>query len=176
MVEMNRNYCILIGQLLFLTVVGARDRLEALPCAIITSLAHFVWLAAFAWIGTMFFSLVENHSQPFFFPAVEGYMLFVALVVVFDRGQTGKRWHFFAICYVAAAAIAGITVGIAGGKSEIYDGYFREDACWLDGGYLWAFIGPVAVVLVFNTVILVKALMEAYRVRTRKFRGKKAFL
>ncbi len=52
MVEMNRNYCILIGQLLFLTVVGARDRLEALPCAIITSLAHFVWLAAFAWIGT----------------------------------------------------------------------------------------------------------------------------
>ena len=100
-------------------------------------------------------------------------MLFVALVVVFDRGQTGKRWHFLAICYVAAAAIAGITVGIAGGKSEIYDGYFREDACWLDGGYLWAFIGPVAVVLVFNTVILVKALMEAYRVRTWKFKGKR---
>ena len=57
-----------------------------------------------------------------------------------------------------------MTVAAAAGTGDLYDGYFREDACWLDEGYLWAFIAPVAAVLLLNTVILVKALREAYRV------------
>ncbi len=98
-------------------------------------------------------------------------MLFVALVVVFDRGHHGKPWQFFLSGYGIPLLLTGITVGTAAIKGDTYDGYFREDACWLDGGYLWAFIGPVAVVLIFNTVILFKAMMEAYRVNQQRNGG-----
>ena len=50
-VELHRNYCILIGQCMFLSVVGLKDNLDEISCTIVTFLAHFVWMSAFAWTG-----------------------------------------------------------------------------------------------------------------------------
>ena len=49
--ELNRNYCMLLGQLLFLSVVGSEDRLSEGACAAVAAVTHFIWLAAFAWTG-----------------------------------------------------------------------------------------------------------------------------
>ncbi len=89
-------------------------------------------------------------------------------MIVFDRGHTGRSWHFYSAGYGVPLLGAGVTVAAAAAADDVYSGYFREDACWLDEGYIWAFIGPVAVVLVLNTGILVKALVEAYRVNRQR--------
>ena len=91
---------------------------------------------------------------------MEGFLLFVALVIVFDRAEE-KKWTLFAFGYGFPALLAGIPLAVALGKG---DDYIREDACWLDGNYIWAFIAPVTLVLIFNTGMLIKALWTAYQV------------
>ena len=44
--------------------------------------------------------------------------------------------------------------------------YFREDACWLNGYYIWGFKGPVILVLAGNIVVLAKGLYTAWKVLT----------
>ena len=51
MVELHRNYCLLIGQCMFLSVVGLKDNIDEISCTIVTFLAHLVWMSVFAWTG-----------------------------------------------------------------------------------------------------------------------------
>ena len=51
MVELHRNYCLLIGQCLFLSVVGLKDNIDEISCTIVTFLAHLAWMSVFAWTG-----------------------------------------------------------------------------------------------------------------------------
>jgi len=90
-------------------------------------------------------------------------LLFMALVVVFDKARE-RKWHFYSLGYGLPLVIAAVTIVVAAVKGDLYDGYFREDACWLDDNYLWAFMAPVSVVLALNTFILFKGMREAYKV------------
>ena len=51
-VDLNRNYLMIAGQGLFLTVVGMNDRFDVTTCIVITMITHFVWISVFVWTGT----------------------------------------------------------------------------------------------------------------------------
>lgn len=97
--------------------------------------------------------------------AVEGALLYRALVVVFDSSDD-YFWLILTSAYGAALTIAGSTLIINIVQSKKYETefYFREDACWLDNGYDWAFKGPVLLILVANTAILALGLYKSYAV------------
>ena len=50
-VDLNRNYLMIAGQGLFLTVVGMNDRFDVTTCIVITMVTHFVWISVFVWTG-----------------------------------------------------------------------------------------------------------------------------
>eukprot|EP00095_Tigriopus_kingsejongensis_P010627 maker-scaffold1028_size131186-snap-gene-0.43 protein:Tk10627 transcript:maker-scaffold1028_size131186-snap-gene-0.43-mRNA-1 annotation:"CIRL" len=141
-VELNRNYCLFIGQALFLTIVGMKDHFDVTSCIIITCLTHLAWMLVFAWT------------------AMEGFTLYRALVVVFDSGED-RFWIPYAVSYTASAIIVLVTLMVALLRG---DDYFREDACWLNDNYIWAFKGPVLAVLALNTLVLIIGLKAAYKV------------
>ncbi len=51
-VALNRDYCLLLGQSFFLTIVGLKNNSDATTCALITFVTHYMWMAVFAWTGT----------------------------------------------------------------------------------------------------------------------------
>jgi len=40
-------------------------------------------------------------------------------------------------------------------KEEVKNGYFREDACWLDDNYIFAFEVPVTLAIFFNSIAVI---------------------
>ena len=95
--------------------------------------------------------------------AVEGALLYRALVVVFDSSED-YFWIIITSAYGAAVTIAGSTLIVNLVQRPETEFYFREDACWLDSGYDWAFKGPVLIILVANTAILALGLYKSYAV------------
>ena len=97
------------------------------------------------------------------FTAIEGMLLYRALVVVFDSSEE----HNWLLCLSAYGVSVTITVSTLiinlvqskGGESYFY---YREDACWLAQNYDWAFKGPVLLIVIVNTAILVLGLYKAY--------------
>ncbi len=84
--------------------------------------------------------------------------------MVFDSGEE-HYWMLYVAGYGLSLVVSASTIIasiVQGGWSEGL--YFREDACWLDGDYIWAFRAPVIGVLAFNTVILAIGLFKAYQV------------
>eukprot|EP00094_Tigriopus_californicus_P003179 TCALIF_03060-PA protein Name:"Similar to LPHN3 Latrophilin-3 (Homo sapiens)" AED:0.38 eAED:0.40 QI:0/0.16/0/0.57/0.83/0.71/7/0/1072 len=142
-VELNRDYCLLVGQVLFLTIVGLKDYFDSVSCMIITFLTHFVWILVFTWT------------------ALEGFFLYKALVVVFDSGEDHFRFIYI-VSYGVSAIIVVTTLVVSFIRDDFY---FREDACWLNDSYIWAFKGPVLVIVILNMVVLVVGLRAAYMVR-----------
>ena len=51
--EINRNYALLTGQILFLTVVGLADNVSDVSCIIITVITHYAWMVTFCWTGKL---------------------------------------------------------------------------------------------------------------------------
>lgn len=163
-VELNRDYCLLIGQVLFLTVVGLKDHFDSISCIIITFLTHFVWMLVFTWTGKTRSIFLEDFpirmfecSLFSFFLAFEGFFLYKALVVVFDSGED-HFWFIYLASYGVSAVIVITTLVVSIARNDFY---FREDACWLDDKYIWAFKGPVLAIVVLNIIVLVVGLRAA---------------
>ena len=79
-------------------------------------------------------------------------MLYRALIVVFDTGSH-KKMPFYLFGYLLPFGITGLTVVVSTLLSE-YPMYHYEDLCWLKDEFRWTFMGPVILVLVFNSVML----------------------
>jgi 7 transmembrane receptor (Secretin family). len=130
---------------------------------IITFLTHFVWILVFTWTGKIVTLViqVENLTQVTIFSALEGFFLYKALVVVFDSGEDHFRFIYI-VSYGVSAIIVVTTLVVSFIRDDFY---FREDACWLNDSYIWAFKGPVLVIVILNMVVLVVGLRAAYMVR-----------
>ncbi len=83
-------------------------------------------------------------------------------MIVFPRGDDSKLL-MYVFGYGVPFLVCATTFLTALAQGRLYY-YVREDACWLEDPYVWAFMGPVTVVLVFNTGILIRGLVEAARV------------
>ena len=100
---------------------------------------------------------------------MEGYLLFQALVVVWDTGEK-KVLPLYIFGYGLPAFISILTLIIVvivekeigiGSKTE----YHVEGLCWLGPKYIfYAFLIPVACCLLYNTYIFIRGLMITYKV------------
>ncbi|KAJ6652855.1 hypothetical protein lerEdw1_010573 [Lerista edwardsae] len=104
-------------------------------CLAVTALLHLFFMAAFAWM------------------LVEGLLLWSKVVAV--NMSEGRRMRFY---YATGwglwlpVVIVGVTLATS------FDRYVAEGHCWLnvETDVIWAFVGPVLLVLVVNSVVLVR--------------------
>ncbi|KAM4038868.1 adhesion G protein-coupled receptor E3-like isoform 2-T2 [Anomaloglossus baeobatrachus] len=126
--------CLFLGQLLFL--VGIQQTCIKILCSIIAGALHFFFLCAFCWMfieSVLLFMTVRNLRAV-------NYM-------------TSRRSNFPMMCLLGF----GVPIVIVGISAAVRpDAYGAEKYCWLKPtDAVWSFIGPVAVFIITNTILLV---------------------
>ncbi|KAF2354529.1 GPS motif protein [Trinorchestia longiramus] len=137
-IHKNLCACLLVAEIIFLG--GINQTGNRIACGVIAGLLHYFFLAAFAW---MF---------------MEGLQLYLLLVEVFEAERSRLKWYCLA-SYGAPAIVVVVSLGIDPLS------YGTPQVCWLrtDNNFIFAFIGPVAVVLLANAVFLVLSLVVLCR-------------
>ncbi|XP_073509955.1 adhesion G protein-coupled receptor E3-like isoform X2 [Phyllobates terribilis] len=126
--------CLFLGQLLFL--VGIQQTCIKILCSIIAGVLHFLFLCAFCWMS------------------IESVLLFMTVRNLRAVNyMTSRRSNFPMMCLLGF----GIPTVIVGISAAVQPGaYGTEKYCWLKStSAVWSFLGPVAVFIVTNTILLV---------------------
>uniref|UniRef100_A0A915PTL3 Uncharacterized protein n=1 Tax=Setaria digitata TaxID=48799 RepID=A0A915PTL3_9BILA len=142
LIHRNLCFCLLLAELVF--VVGIDRTENKVICRAVAVALHYLFLAAFCWM------------------LLEGYQLYLMLVQVFDK-EEGKTVLYCLYAYGFPAVIVAVTAGVA------WSNYSTDQYCWLnvEAPTIWAFAGPIAVIIVSNIVILGVALRVVLSVRSR---------
>ncbi|XP_070272063.1 putative adhesion G protein-coupled receptor E4P isoform X1 [Myotis yumanensis] len=124
--------CLFLAHLLFLTGIDQTE--PEVLCSIIAGALHYLYLASFTWMlleGLHLFLTVRNLK-------VANYT---------SAGRFKKRFMYPAGYGIPALIVA--VSAIAGHKN-----YGTYTHCWLkiDKGFIWSFIGPVAIIVLINLV------------------------
>ncbi|MCP9261441.1 Latrophilin-2 [Dirofilaria immitis] len=131
----HKNLCfsLLVAEAVFLG--GIWQTQNSFCCSIVAGVLHYFFLAAFSWM------------------LLEGFELYYMLVEVF-QSKDSKRSYILLFGYGFPLLIIVLSIW--------YDrfSYGTERYCWLrsDNYFILAFIGPVAIILLCNTVFLVMTL------------------
>ncbi|KAM9769353.1 adhesion G protein-coupled receptor L1-like isoform 1-T1 [Menidia menidia] len=128
---------LLITELLFL--IGANKTKYTVVCSITAGLLHFSLLAVFCWL------------------CLEGVELYLLQREVFE-GRNSRRKYFYLIGYSVPGLVVAVSAAID------FRGYGSITACWLrtDNYFIWSFLGPVAVIITLNLVVLVMTLHKMH--------------
>lgn len=124
------SICLFLAHLLFL--VGMDQTEPEVLCSIIAGALHYLYLAAFLWMfleGLHLFLTVRNLK-------VANYT---------SAGQFKKRF-MYPLGYGVPAVIVGVSAAVG------HKNYGTYTHCWLkfDKGFIWSFMGPVAVIVMIN--------------------------
>ncbi|XP_059552889.1 adhesion G protein-coupled receptor E4-like isoform X3 [Myotis daubentonii] len=124
--------CLFLAHLLFLTGIDQTE--PEVLCSIIAGVLHYLYLASFTWMlleGLHLFLTVRNLK-------VANYA---------SVGRFKKRFMYPAGYGIPALIVA--VSAIAGHKN-----YGTYTHCWLkiDKGFIWSFMGPVAIIILINLV------------------------
>ncbi|XP_065913065.1 hemicentin-1-like isoform X2 [Dysidea avara] len=143
----NLALSLLIGLIIFTSSIeSAKD--NEVACGVFAGLLHYFFLAAFAWM------------------LCEGIYLFVHLNFVFYDGFFTKWYFFFGLGYGLPVPIVAIAAGIA------HDNYGTDRACWLSEkeGTMWAFVGPMLLIVAVNFIFLLISLRIIYKSKKNNIR------
>ncbi|XP_030838654.1 adhesion G protein-coupled receptor L3 [Strongylocentrotus purpuratus] len=139
MIHRNLMIALLLAYVVFL---GGIQYARVIPimCTIVAALLHYLYLAVFGWM------------------LIEGIHLYLMLVKVFGS-EGSKQMYYLVIGWGAPVIVVAITVGIR------HHEYGTEDMCWIKpgSGAIWAFVGPVIAVILFNFLVLCMVLRIIYR-------------
>ncbi|XP_065916119.1 uncharacterized protein [Dysidea avara] len=118
-------------------------------CTVVAALLHYLFTAVFSWM------------------LCEGILLYVFLVKVFNLGFFTKKKLYFIFGWGIPVPIVAISVGIA------HDHYGTDEFCWIstDDGTIWAFAGPMLLIVTVNTVILFMVFYVLYKTKSQKMRA-----
>uniref|UniRef100_A0A0R3RJM4 Latrophilin Cirl n=1 Tax=Elaeophora elaphi TaxID=1147741 RepID=A0A0R3RJM4_9BILA len=143
MIHCNLCFCLLLAELIF--VIGIDRTENKTICRAVAVILHYLFLAAFCWM------------------LLEGYQLYLMLVQVFEDKE-GKTVVYCLFAYGFPAVIVAVTAGVA------WSNYSTDQYCWLnvETPTIWAFAGPIAVVIVCNIVFLGVALRVVLSVSNRQ--------
>ncbi|KRX15223.1 Latrophilin-3 [Trichinella nelsoni] len=145
-IHLNLCICLLIGQLLF--VFGVGQTKNEILCRSVAAFLHFFFLAAFCWM------------------LAEGYQLYVMLVRVFDDKN---NWSFsqHLLVYGMPLVIVAISLWLD------FNSYGTQDYCWINlhSSTIWAFVGPVIVVIFSNICVIGLALKTVFSVASGQNRS-----
>ncbi|XP_071954239.1 adhesion G protein-coupled receptor L1-like [Antedon mediterranea] len=135
----HRNLCIslAISQLIF--IVGIERTSNKVVCSVIAGMLHYFFLVSFMWM------------------CLEGIHLYITLVRVFNTTEHGAL-HY----YLAAYALPLLVVAALAGA--VPEGYGTDKFCWLstENNFIFAFVAPVAGIILLNFIILIVSLRKAY--------------
>ncbi|XP_008589911.1 PREDICTED: putative EGF-like module-containing mucin-like hormone receptor-like 4 [Galeopterus variegatus] len=126
------SICLFLAHFLFLMGIN-RTKPEVL-CSIIAGVLHYLYLVSFTWM------------------LLEGLHLFLTVrnLKVANYTSTGrfKKSFMYPVGYGTPAVIVAVSA-IVGHKH-----YGTDTHCWLkpDKGFIWSFMGPVAVIILINLV------------------------
>uniref|UniRef100_A0A1I7SCZ5 EGF-like domain-containing protein n=1 Tax=Bursaphelenchus xylophilus TaxID=6326 RepID=A0A1I7SCZ5_BURXY len=139
----HRNLCLslLMAEIFFL--FGIEETEPAILCSGVAIALHYFFLCAFAWM------------------LLEGYQLYLMLIKVFDA-RSRTLWYY--CCgYLIPAIIVLLSVLVAA------ENYGTANYCWIDvtSPTIWTFVGPIGLIVLFNSGVLVLALRTVLAVRNR---------
>ncbi|XP_071477265.1 uncharacterized protein [Diadema antillarum] len=139
MIHRNLMIALLLAYITFLAGINHATDIPIL-CTAVAALMHYLYTAVFCWM------------------LIEGIHLYLMLVKVFGS-EGSKRAYYLAVGWGAPIIIVAISVGI------MYDDYGTEEKCWMRTGspVIWAFVGPVIAVILFNMFVLVMVMRIIYR-------------
>ncbi|KAK7107197.1 hypothetical protein V1264_015154 [Littorina saxatilis] len=126
----------------YVTFLAGVNRVEhEIVCTVVAAFLHYLWLVVF------------------FLMLCEGIDIFITIVILFPT-KSVLAWLLLT-AYGVPLIIVGATMGI----TEL-EGYGGKDFCWLslEGGLLWAFVGPALAALMANfvfVVLVIRALLSA---------------
>ncbi|XP_040270594.1 adhesion G protein-coupled receptor E3-like [Bufo bufo] len=126
--------CLFLGQVLFL--VGINQTCNKILCSVIAGGLHFLFLSAFCWMS------------------IESVMLFMTVRNLRAVNYMTSHRSNFPTMSLFGFGIPTLIVGISAAIEA--DGYGTNQYCWLrHNSTIWSFLGPVALVIVMNTALLV---------------------
>jgi hypothetical protein len=116
--------------------LGGIDRSDTeVTCRIMAVMLHYFFLAVFCWM------------------LCEGILLYLMLIIVFDTGKSYRR-YFIALGWGLPLVIVAVSLGVRFHEYGIYQHCFLTHHV----GLIYAFIGPMGVIILANFVIFVLAL------------------
>uniref|UniRef100_A0A915AR09 Uncharacterized protein n=2 Tax=Parascaris TaxID=6254 RepID=A0A915AR09_PARUN len=141
-IHRNLCLCLLIAELVF--VIGIDRTENKAVCSAIAVILHYFFLASFCWM------------------LLEGYQLYLMLIQVFEPDNV-KILLYFLWAYGFPAVIVAVSAGVA------WPSYGTQTYCWIDANSstIWAFVGPITVVIIANIVFLAVALKVVMSVKSR---------
>jgi len=140
------NMCgaLLIGEVVFvatlLHLATNDDRISSHACTSLGAIAHYALLVAFCW---MLVDAVYIHTS------------FTSVYSAYTRDEK----MFFRRCLFVAYGVPLIITGATFAKTTPYGG---DGHCFLSGDAIWAFAGPVLVVIFVNFVFFVRIVRVVY--------------
>ncbi|KAM9307564.1 adhesion G protein-coupled receptor B1 [Gastrophryne carolinensis] len=124
------NFCLSIISSNALILVGQTQTRNKVICTLVAAFLHFFFLSSFCWVLT------------------EAWQSYMAVTGRLRNRIIRKR--FLCLGWGLPALVVAISVGFTKAK-----GYGSANYCWLslEGGLLYAFVGPAATVVLVNMVI-----------------------
>ncbi|XP_074540136.1 adhesion G protein-coupled receptor B1 isoform X9 [Halichoeres trimaculatus] len=124
------NFCLSIISSNALILIGQTQTRNKILCTLIAAFLHFFFLSSFCWVLT------------------EAWQSYMAVTGRLRNRIIRKR--FLCLGWGLPALVVAISVGFTKAK-----GYGTQSYCWLslEGGLLYAFVGPAAAVVLVNMVI-----------------------
>nr|XP_043908465.1 adhesion G protein-coupled receptor B2-like isoform X4 [Solea senegalensis] len=124
------NFCLSILASNLLILVGQSQTLSKGLCTVTAAFLHFFFLASFCWVLT------------------EAWQSYLAVIGKLRSRLIRKR--FLCLGWGLPALVVAVSVGFTRAR-----GYGTASYCWLslEGGLLYAFVGPAAVIVLVNMLI-----------------------
>ncbi|XP_029919413.1 adhesion G protein-coupled receptor B2 isoform X10 [Myripristis murdjan] len=124
------NFCLSILASNMLILVGQSQTLSKGLCTVTAAFLHFFFLASFCWVLT------------------EAWQSYLAVIGKMRSRLIRKR--FLCLGWGLPALVVAVSVGFTRAR-----GYGTPSYCWLslEGGLLYAFVGPAAVIVLVNMLI-----------------------
>ncbi|XP_065916123.1 uncharacterized protein [Dysidea avara] len=147
-IHLNLAIALLLSLLVFIGGIEG-GTYNKVVCTVVAALLHYLFTAVFSWM------------------LCEGILLYVFLVKVFNLGSFTKKKLYFIFGWGIPVPIVAISVGIA------HDHYGTDEFCWIstDDGTIWAFAGPMLLIVTVNTVILFMVFYVLYKTKSQKMRA-----
>eukprot|EP00794_Sanderia_malayensis_P010720 gene10720-11868_t len=128
----HKNLCVSLALAYVVFVVGISRTENQIVCTVFAIFLYYFLLVAFLWM------------------LMEGIQLYILLVQIFPRGDGFKK-QYYAICWGFPAVLSVVLCG------SHPHGFGNASFCWLStkDNFIWAFVVPVLIVIMVNSVFLV---------------------
>ncbi|XP_065911114.1 adhesion G protein-coupled receptor L3-like [Dysidea avara] len=138
-IHLNLSIALLVGLIIFVSGIETAAEYRA-SCLMVSILLHYFFTAAFSWM------------------LCEGVMLFIWLNYIWYNGIFKTRKFFMLLGWGLPLPIITISSAVS------HEQYGTDDWCWIseEKGAIWAFIAPMLVIILINTLCLILSLYRIF--------------